>query len=100
MNLVGLSKREVNVNIDPLRLQALGMGVDEVIAGLQSENVNTPLGRLNRNGSEFTLRISGKPTVVDQFKTMVIGQRGGRPIQLGEVADVRDGIEEHAPSPW
>ena len=94
INLVGLSKREVNVNVDPLRLQALGMGVDEVIAGLQSENVNTPLGRLNRNGSEFPLRISGKPTVVEQFKTMVIGERGGRPIPLSEVADVRDGVEE------
>ena len=55
INLVGLSKREVNVNVDPLRLQALGMGVDEVIAGLQSENVNTPLGRLNHNGSEYPL---------------------------------------------
>ena len=46
IDLVGQSKREVNVNIDPARLEALGMGVDEVIAGLQSENVNTPLGAL------------------------------------------------------
>jgi HAE1 family hydrophobic/amphiphilic exporter-1 len=94
VNLIGLSKREVNVNIDPLRLEALGMGVDEVIMGLQSENVNTPLGRMNRAGSEHTLRISGKPAVVDQFKTMVIGERSGRPIPLGEIADVRDGIQE------
>jgi hydrophobic/amphiphilic exporter-1 (mainly G- bacteria), HAE1 family len=94
VDLVGQSKREVNVNIDPTRLEALGMGVDEVIAGLQSENVNTPLGRLNRNGSEYPLRISGKPEVVDRFKTMVIGQRNGRPIVLSEVAEIKDGIEE------
>ncbi len=94
VDLVGQSKREVNVNIDPTRLEALGMGVDEVIAGLQSENVNTPLGRLNRNGSEYPLRISGKPEVVDRFKTMVIGQRSGRPIVLSEVAEIKDGIEE------
>lgn len=94
VELVGSSKREVNIWIDPIRLQALNMGVDEVMAGLQSENVNIPLGRLNRNGSEFPLRIAGKPEEVEQFKTMVIGQRGGRPILLNEVADVRDGIEE------
>jgi hydrophobic/amphiphilic exporter-1 (mainly G- bacteria), HAE1 family len=70
------------------------MGVDEVISGLQSENVNTPLGRLNRNGSEYPLRVSGKPEVVDRFKTMVIGQRNGRPIMLSEVAEIKDGIEE------
>jgi len=94
INLVGPSKREVNVNIDPLRLEALGMGVDEVIGGLQSENVNTPLGRLTRGGTEYPLRISGKPDVVDQFKTMVIARRGGRPIPLAEVAQIQDGIEE------
>jgi HAE1 family hydrophobic/amphiphilic exporter-1 len=94
VDLVGPSKREVNINIDPLRLEALGMGVDEVIAGLQSENVNTPLGRLNRGGTEYPLRISGKPDAVEQFKTMVIAQRGGRPIPLAEVAQIKDGIEE------
>lgn len=94
VNLVGLAKREVNVDIDPLRLQALGMGVDEVMAGLQSENVNTPLGRLNHNGSEYTLRVSGKPGVVDQFRSMTVAQRNGRPIRLGEVAEITDGVEE------
>ncbi|MBM4331618.1 MAG: efflux RND transporter permease subunit [Deltaproteobacteria bacterium] len=94
VDLVGPSKREVNVNIDPLRLEALGMGIDEVIAGLQSENVNTPLGRLNRGGTEYSLRIAGKPDAVEQFKTMVIAQRGGRPITLAEVAQIKDGIEE------
>jgi HAE1 family hydrophobic/amphiphilic exporter-1 len=94
VDLVGQSKREVNVNIDPLRLEALGMGVDEVISGLQSENVNTPLGRLNRGGTEYPLRISGKPDAVDQFKTMVIARRAGRPIPLAEVAQIHDGIEE------
>lgn len=94
VDLVGQSKREVNVNINPTRLEALGMGVDEVMGGLQSENVNTPLGRLNRNGAEYPIRVSGKPDVVERFKTMVIGQRNGRPILLSEVADVRDGIEE------
>jgi HAE1 family hydrophobic/amphiphilic exporter-1 len=94
VDLVGSSKREVNVNIDQARLEALGMGVDEVIAGIRSENVNTPLGRLTRNGSEFPLRVSGKPVEVSGFPSMVIGQRSGRPVLLGEVADVVDGIEE------
>ncbi len=94
VDLVGLSKREVNVNVNPHRLEALGMGVDEVIGGLQSENVNTPLGRLTRGGTEYPLRISGKPDAVEQFKSMIIARRGGRPIPLAEVAQVQDGIEE------
>jgi hydrophobic/amphiphilic exporter-1 (mainly G- bacteria), HAE1 family len=94
VDMIGDSKREVNVLIDPIRLQSLKMGVDEVVAGLKSENVNTPVGRLNRNSSEFTLRLAGKPEEVEQFKTMVIGQRLGRPVTLGEVAEVQDASEE------
>jgi HAE1 family hydrophobic/amphiphilic exporter-1 len=92
--LVGSSKREVAVNLDPARLQALGMGVDEVVFGLQSENVNTPLGRLNWGDSEMPLRISGKPKGAEEYASMVIAHRGTRPITLGEVADVEDTVEE------
>ncbi len=94
VDLVGSAKREVNVVIDPSRIESLGLGVDTVINGLRSENVNTPLGRLNRGGTEYPLRVSGKPDRVEQFRTMVIGERNGRPIRLSEVSDVVDGIEE------
>ncbi len=70
------------------------MGVDEVVAGLRSENVNTPLGRLNRGGTEMPLRMSGKPDDVDEYPAMVIARRGGQPITLGDVATVVDTVEE------
>ena len=92
--LVGSSQREVSVEIDPSRLDALGMGINEVVLGLQSENVNTPLGRLNYGDSELPLRISGKPKDVDEYPRMVIARRGNDPITLGDVATVVDGVEE------
>ncbi len=94
VDLVGKSKREVNVDLDPTRLEALGLGVDQVMAGLKGENVNTPLGRINRDGTEYPLRVSGKPQVVEHFEDMVIGQVAGRPVKLKEVAAITDGIEE------
>jgi HAE1 family hydrophobic/amphiphilic exporter-1 len=92
--MVGDSTREVAVNLDPARLLSLGMGVDEVVFGLQTENVNTPLGRINRDGTEVPLRVSGKPEEVAAYESMVISRRGSQPIRLGEVATVVDGIEE------
>ena len=61
VDLVGSAKREVNVVVDPASLDALGIGIDEVVNGLKSENVNTPLGRLTRGGTEYPLRLAGKP---------------------------------------
>jgi hydrophobic/amphiphilic exporter-1 (mainly G- bacteria), HAE1 family len=94
VNLIGAAKREVNVIIDPIRLEALGLGIDEVISGLQSENVNTPLGRVQRGGTEYVLRVAGKPDTVSRFRSMVIGARNGRPVYLSEIAEIKDGIEE------
>jgi HAE1 family hydrophobic/amphiphilic exporter-1 len=92
--LIGASKREVAVNLDPARLQALGMGVDEVVFGLGSENVNTPLGRLTYGITEMPLRIAGKPKEVEEYQRMVIARRGSQPITLGDVATVLDTVEE------
>ena len=70
------------------------MGVDEVVAGLASENVNTPLGRLTLGGTEMPLRISGKPAETAGFASMVIGRRGTQPIRLSDVATIEDTVEE------
>lgn len=94
VRLVGTSKREVAVEVDPARLEALGLGVNEILAGLASENVNTPLGRLTQAHWEMPLRIAGKPSAVAGYPSMVIGRRNGHPVTLGEVADVVDGVEE------
>ena len=94
VDMVGSTKREVTVTIDPARLEALGLGIDEVVSGLKSENVNTPLGRLTQKGNEYPIRISGKPDRVEGFRSMVIAQRGGRGITLSEVADLTDGAQE------
>ena len=94
IDVVGAVKREISIEVRPDRLDALGIGVDEVIGGLRQENVDTPLGRLTHAGSEAPLRIEGKARTIDDFRTMVITSRTGRPIALGEVADVTDGVEE------
>jgi HAE1 family hydrophobic/amphiphilic exporter-1 len=94
VKLVGASKREVAVNLDPARLASLGMGANEVVLGLASENVNTPLGRLTHGLGEMPIRISGKPADPREYASMVIGRRGDQPIRLGDVATIVDGVEE------
>ncbi len=94
VNLVGTSFREVSVELLPERLEALGLGVDDVIGGIRAENVNLPVGRLTREGTERPLRVAGKPAEVDGYQTLVIAEIEGRPVALGDVARVVDGVEE------
>ena len=92
--LVGTSRREVLVSLDPVRMAALGMGVNEVVDGLAGENVNSPVGRLTMGDTELPLRISGKPRDPAGYADMVIARRGREPIRLSAVATIEDTIEE------
>lgn len=94
VEMVGGQKREVNVDLDPVRLDSLALGINDVVNGLRSENTNTPLGRLTRGGTEYPLRIDGKPDQADEYRGMVIAERSLRPVTLGEIASVTDGTEE------
>ena len=94
VDMVGGQKREIRVELDPVRLDGLGLGVNDVVNGIKSENTNTPLGRLTRGGAEYPMRIDGKPERAEQYRSMTVTRRNGRPISLGEVALVSDGTEE------
>ena len=94
VELVGGSKREITVELDPARMDSLTLGVNDVVNGIKSENTNTPLGRMTQSDAEYSLRVDGKPNQAEDYKRMVVAQRGGRPITLDEVAKVADGREE------
>jgi len=94
VEMVGGQKREIKVELDPVRLNSLGLGVNEVVTGIKSENTNTPLGRLTKGSAEYPLRIDGKPERAEQYRRMTVASRNGRPITLGEVSQVSDGTEE------
>lgn len=94
VELVGGAKREVRVEVDPTRLDSLGLGVNDLVNGLKGENINTPLGRITKSTSEYPLRIEGKPEQADDYAAMTIAARNHRPIRLGEVALVTDSAEE------
>jgi len=94
VDMVGGQKREIRVDLDPARLDALSLGVNDVVSGIRSENTNTPLGRITRGNAEYPLRVDGKPDRADQYRQMTVVRKEGRPITLGEIARVTDGTEE------
>lgn len=94
VDMVGGQKREIAVELDPARLDALGLGINEVVNGIKSENTNTPVGRLTKDRAEYPMRIDGKPDRADQYQTMTIAVRNGRPITLSQIGSVTDGAEE------
>jgi multidrug efflux pump subunit AcrB len=86
--------REIRVELDPARLQALGLTAVEVNEQLRQLNLDAPGGRAQVGGGEQSIRVlGGAKTAEDLADTQIIA-RGGRTFRLREIADVHDGIEE------
>ncbi len=94
VRVVGGIEREMTIELDPRALQAQGVGTDEVVAALQAQNLAAPVGRLNGSLDERTIRLRGRLETPADFGRLVVAQRAGRLIRLGDVAVARDGSEE------
>ncbi len=87
-------KRELTVNLDPQRLQAAGVSVPEVVGALQAGNLAVPVGRVSSALDERTIRLQGRLNSPADFMQLVVSQRNGRVVRLGDVATATDGEEE------
>ena len=94
MNLVGAIERELVVEIRPRDLEATGVSVGQLVQALQSQNLASPVGRLEGALEERTIRLKGRLESPADFKQLVVSQYGGRIVRLGDLADVKDATEE------
>ncbi|CAM4447130.1 efflux RND transporter permease subunit [Corallococcus exiguus] len=92
--VVGGVDREMTVQVRPAALQAAGLSVAQVVAALQAQNLAAPVGRLNTELQERTIRLKGRLETPEDFAQVPIAERNGRTLRLGEVADVFAGTEE------
>ncbi|CAN7579490.1 efflux RND transporter permease subunit [Phyllobacterium sp. LjRoot231] len=89
--LVGGQERQVHINIDELRLRALGIGVDELINVLRTTNQNRPAGSVISDFAERTIQVQGRIAEPEDFLDIIVARRGDGPVYLRDVATVKDG---------
>jgi len=94
VTLVGESKREILVQVDPAKLEALGVTLQQVMGSLGNDTQAVPSGNLLQGGREVAVRVDAKARQVKDFESVIVGNQKGRPIELKEVATVVDGIKE------
>ena len=103
VNLVGGSKREIHLYLQPAALEALGVTPEQVMQAVRSENQDQPLGPVRTAAQELTVQLEGRLTRPEDFGRIIVARRGaaapgqsggGSPIYLNQVARVHDGAEE------
>ncbi len=94
VQLVGGVKREMTIQLRPEALQAAGISVGQVVGALQAQNLAAPVGRVNGNLEERTIRLQGRLEGPQDFMNLVVTERNGQIVRLGQVADAIDGTQE------
>ncbi len=86
--------REVRVELDPNRVNALGLPLNDILAAIRDANLDRPAGQIEDGRYEVTLRAPAEFTDLDQIRNTVIERRDGALVTLGQIARVRDTYEK------
>jgi hydrophobic/amphiphilic exporter-1 (mainly G- bacteria), HAE1 family len=94
VQIFGKVERELTVEVDPHKLQAANVSVAQVVQALEAQNLAAPVGRVNGALDERAIRLSGRLQNPAEFDNLVVADRGGQLIRLGQVATIKDATEE------
>src|SRR5688500_1916436 len=94
VQVAGADSATLNVVLDPGRLTSAGVGVDQVVGALRAQNLAAPVGQVSGPVTERAIRLEGRLERPEDFAQLIVTQRGGVPIRLGDVATVQTGTAE------
>jgi HAE1 family hydrophobic/amphiphilic exporter-1 len=94
VNVVGGDSAQLNVNVRPTDLASVGVGIDQVVNALRAQNLAAPVGAVNNALEQRSIRLEGRLEQPEDFNSLVISQRNGQLITLGQVASVEAGAAE------
>lgn len=90
VDIWGGHQREIQVNLNPEKIKAIGLPLDQIITRIQEGNLELPAGVIERGNYEILVRIPGVFTSLKDIQETVIAVKDSVPIRLKEIADIED----------
>ena len=100
VSVFGAQQYAVRIQVDPNKLAAYGLGIDQVETAVEAGNVNQPLGTLYGKHQAFTVQANGQLTDAAGFRPMIVAYRNGNPIRLNQLGNVLDSVQNDKSAAW
>jgi hydrophobic/amphiphilic exporter-1 (mainly G- bacteria), HAE1 family len=94
VTVVGGVEREINIYVRPAAMEATGVGIDQIVAALRSENQELPLGAIRSKERESVVQVNARMKSPAEFRDIIVTRRNNVPVRLWQLADVVDGPQE------
>jgi hydrophobic/amphiphilic exporter-1 (mainly G- bacteria), HAE1 family len=93
ISTMGDPKRIIYVDVDPKKLDAYALTLEQIGSTIGAENLNMPSGNVKMGQFDYQLRVEGEFSESSQLKDIVVGNVGEKPIYLRDVAVVKDTLK-------
>ncbi len=100
VELFGQRKHAIRIQLDPRRLQALGLGIDEVQAAITRQNVNLPGGTLFGPRQAVPVLASGQLRTAREYQELIVAYRNGAPVHLQDLGNAIQDVQFDKVSAW
>ena len=94
MTLVGGSKREINIYLNPQALESFGITPDQVASAVRNENQDFPVGSIRSAEQDRVIQIAARVQRPEDFGQIIITRKNGAAVRVNQVAQVTDGAQE------
>ncbi|MEI6554131.1 MAG: efflux RND transporter permease subunit [Paludibacter sp.] len=94
VSINGAPQREIQVYVDPVKLEAYHLTVEALAQYIRMENLNTPAGSMDVGSDTYALRVEGEFKDPSEMKNIVVGNYNGKTVLLSDVAVIADKHEE------
>ena len=96
VSITGAPKREINIYMDPAKMEAYNIPVETVSSVIAGENRNVPGGSFDIGSNTYALRVEGEFKNPQEMLELVVGSHNGANIYLKDIARLVDSTEERA----
>lgn len=93
VSVAGAPEREIQVNVNPAKLEAYNISLEQIAQVIATENVNVPAGDFDIGTQTYMLRLEGEFRNSRDLNDVVVGNNQGKTIYLRDVASVKDTLE-------
>jgi len=94
VSISGAPQREIQVYVDPIKMEAYHLTVEALAQYIRMENVNTPAGSMDVGSDTYALRVEGEFKDPSELNNIVVGNFNGKTVKLSDVAVISDKHEE------
>ena len=94
VSLSGVPGRKIYIDVDPNKMEAYNLTIEQIGNILRAENMNMPAGYIEMGETDYPLRIQGEFPESDVVKNIVVSSFNGSNVYLRDIAEVRDTIRE------